>query len=145
MKKLLHFSYVLAILVVLLIWISGAGYILQLSPKIESYATAFVIAPLSETLFYLYLPMLLADKINERFKFDLEVPIMLFVAFQFILLHEFNYETDGRYLACVFQGAMFMSCWLIIHDYWKQGGYWYSALLHSLYNLSIFFILKQIL
>jgi hypothetical protein len=138
MKKFLNgVVYTWFMCAALLVWVVVIAYAINLSNSVESFAVAYVIAPISETLFYLYLPLLLARKITRRFRFDIETPIMLFVAFQFILLHQFNYSEDGRYLACLFQGVMFYFCYIVMSDYWKKGGFWYAVLLHTTYNVGI--------
>jgi hypothetical protein len=127
----------LGLIVLMLAWIMIMDKIFNTCPSFQDHIVDYVLAPFSETLFYIYLPMKLARIIKAKYKVDFEIPIMLFVAFQFILLHEFNYPLYGRYWACVIQGFLYGSCYLVYKENWKNYGYFWAVLLHSGYNLGI--------
>lgn len=136
----LNLLYVLLISAVVLVWVKLISYLLALN-NIADISITYIIAPLSETLFYIYLPILIATAINKRFYFDIKIPILMFVGFQFILLHETNYDSGGRYIACVFQGVMYFFSCLIFLKIRGKGSFWYTSLFHSLYNLGIYFFI----
>lgn len=140
-KKLAHTWLVCLILSV---WAWGASKLFTLSPEYLNYAIAFVIAPISETLFYLYLPVRLAVELNKRFQVNLQIPFAIFAGFMFILLHDGNYPFGGRYFACLFQGAMYYATYVVMSHYWQKGGFWLAVAIHIKYNLFIAFVLPSL-
>lgn len=143
-KVILRLGYVKLLAVLLIGWVWIVSKILRLSPDVQEKIIVFAVAPISETLFYLYLPMKLSEILFKRFSVQLQIPIMLFAGFQFILLHVDNYMYGGRYLACMFQGVMYYASYLCINRYWKKGGTWMAILLHTSYNLSIAYALPHL-
>lgn len=141
LKKIFHTWF---ICLVLCGWALGASKLFTLPFEYLNYAITFVIAPISETLFYLYLPFLLAVKLDERFNINLRTPFMVFAGFMFVLLHDGNYMFGGRYFACLFQGAMFYACYVLLSHYWQKGGFWLATITHIKYNLFIAFVLPTL-
>lgn len=97
----------------------------------------FVLAPLSEELFYRYVPYKIAQRLNQgQHKVNMIWPIGILANFFFIKIHIDNFPYMGNYFAFAIQGVMGMACYYVQTKY----GYWASVLLHSKYNISLYLL-----
>jgi hypothetical protein len=124
-----RFGFMFVMYIVLIIWMLLWKEVLSLDYKTFTLFVAFVIAPLTETLFFQYLP----NKLGEMF--DGQKVMMWVATIFFIWWHKDNYPIYGWYFACL-QGGYGLVFWYVNQKY----GYWYAVALHSKLNISLYFM-----
>jgi len=153
-NKIAPIIYVPFVTIVLLIFATGFGF---LSEYLQQYNTiwqkspyqdmplrdqimaAFFIAPIFETLLHQYLPI----KLLQRFQFFKQNNLYLIVisAFTFALVHLYSlFYMVYTFLA----GVVFAYSYILYQKDKKFTAFWVVTIIHSLFNIGIFFLMKII-
>lgn len=134
MRKLLErFGFMFVMYIILIVWMLLWKQIHEMDYKTQTLVMIFAIAPLTETLFFQYLP----NKLGQMF--DGQKVMMWVATIFFIWWHKGNYPYGGWYFACL-QGGYGLIFWYVNQKY----GYWYAVFLHSKLNIGLYFLSNYI-
>lgn len=120
-----RYAWLVVLYLALIGWVSFFGRFFRLGLDIQFVLVTLIAAPVTEELFFRWLPLQIGKK------FGLVDSAGLLANFFFISGHTAYFQFFPWHMACLIQGVVGWGCWLAL----KRYGLWAAIALHSAYNL----------